>query len=87
MERELRIFEVSDAANPTSLARSLLLQERPLPEYAATRVRRAISLKRVPHGDDDLWLFIMVPDAPPVSTLLLLLGFLHRICAGFDDPY
>jgi hypothetical protein len=31
MERELRIFEMSDTANPTSLARSRLLQEHLLP--------------------------------------------------------
>jgi hypothetical protein len=72
MERELRIFEMSDGANPISLARSRLLQERLLPEYAATRVRRAVSLKSMPHGDDDLWSFVMLPDAPAVSAPLLL---------------
>jgi hypothetical protein len=55
MERELRIFEMRDAANPSSLARSRLLQERLLLEYAATRARHAVSLKSVPHSDDDLW--------------------------------
>jgi hypothetical protein len=54
MERELRIFEMRDATNPTSLARSRLLQDRLLPDYAATRVRRAVSLKSVPHSSDDL---------------------------------
>jgi hypothetical protein len=87
MERELRIYEMNDAANPTSLARSRLLQERLLPEYAAMRARRAISLKWVPHSDDDLWSFYMLPDAPPVSTLPLLLRFLRCLCVGFDDPY
>jgi hypothetical protein len=71
MERELRFFEMSDAANPTSLARSRLLQERLLPEYAATRARRAVSLKLVPHSDNDLWSFMMLPDAPVVSVPLL----------------
>jgi hypothetical protein len=71
MERELHIFEMSDAANPASLARSRLLQERCLPKYAATRVRRAVSLKSVPHGDDDLWSFVMLLDAPAVSAPLL----------------
>jgi hypothetical protein len=61
MERELRIFEMSDAANPTSLARSRLLEDRLLPEYAATRARRAVSLKSVPHSHDDLWSFVMLP--------------------------
>jgi hypothetical protein len=54
MERELRIFEMSDVANPTSLVRSRLLQDRLLPEYAAMRARHAISLKSVPHSDDGL---------------------------------
>jgi hypothetical protein len=69
MERELRIFEMSEASNPVSLARSRLLSERFPREYAATRARRAISLKAVRHSDDDLWSFIMLPDAPPVSGL------------------
>jgi hypothetical protein len=71
MERELRIFEMSDVANPTLLACSRLLQERLLLQYAATRTRRTINLKSVLHGDDDLWSFVMLPGAPPVSALLL----------------
>jgi hypothetical protein len=67
MERELCIFELNDAANPTVLARSQLLQERLLPEYAATRARREVSPRLVPHSHDDLWLFVMLPDAPMVS--------------------
>jgi hypothetical protein len=63
MERELCIFEMSDVANPMLLACSQLLQERFLKEYAATRARPAISLKSVPHGDDDLWSFVMLPTA------------------------
>jgi hypothetical protein len=54
MERELRVFEMSDATNPTLLARSQLLQDRLLSEYAAMRARHAISLKSVPHSDDGL---------------------------------
>jgi hypothetical protein len=87
MERELRIYEMNNAANPTSLARSRLLQEHLLPEYAAMRARRAISLKWVPHSDDDLWSFFMLPEALPVSMLPLLLRFLRCNCVGFDDPY
>jgi hypothetical protein len=71
MERELRIFEMSDTANPTSLACSQLLQDHLLPRYAATRVRRAISLKSVLHSDDDRWSFMMLPDDPAVSAPLL----------------
>jgi hypothetical protein len=76
MERELRIFEVRDADNPVSLARSWLLQERLPKGCAATRERRAINLKAVPHNDDDLWSFVMLPGAGPVSTTLFCSLFL-----------
>jgi hypothetical protein len=54
MEREICIFEMNDEADPTALARLRLLHERFPLEYAAMRARRAISLKSVPHGHDDL---------------------------------
>jgi hypothetical protein len=57
---ELRIFEMSDAANLVLLARSRLLQERLPKGNVATRARHAINLKTVLHSDDDLWSF----DAP-----------------------
>jgi hypothetical protein len=62
---------MSDAANATSLASSRLLQECLLQEYAVTWARRAINLKVVPHSDDDLWSFVMLPNAQPMSTLFL----------------
>jgi hypothetical protein len=69
MERELRIYETGEMANPVALARSLLVYD-PFPqEYVATRARCAINLKVVRHSYDDLWSFIMLPDAPPVSRL------------------
>jgi hypothetical protein len=71
MERELHILEMNDAANPTSLARSRLLQDRLPPKYAATRARRAISLRSVRHSNDDLCSFVMPPDALAVSGPLL----------------
>jgi hypothetical protein len=67
MERELRIYEMRETANPVSLARPRLVHDRFPLEYAATRARRAISLKAVRHSNDDLWSFVMLPDAPPVS--------------------
>jgi hypothetical protein len=67
MERELRIYEMSEVANPTLLARSRLLHDRFPPEYAATTARRAISLKARRHSNDDLWSFVMLPDTPTVS--------------------
>jgi hypothetical protein len=69
MERELHIYEMSETANPVSLARSRLLHDRFPPKYAATRARHAISLKVIRHGNDDLWSFVMLPDAPAVSRL------------------
>jgi hypothetical protein len=69
MERELRIFEMDETANPVALARSRLVHDRLPLEYAATRARCVISLKAVRHSNDDLWSFVMLPDAPPVSGL------------------
>jgi hypothetical protein len=54
MERELCIFEMTEEADPTALACSRLLHEHLPQEYAATRARRAINLRSVPHGRDDL---------------------------------
>jgi hypothetical protein len=71
MERELRIFEITEEADPITLARSQLLHERFPQEYAAMRVRRAVNLRTVPTDRDDLWSFIMLPDTPPVSRLPL----------------
>jgi hypothetical protein len=42
MERPLRIFEMTEAADPVALARSRSLQTPLLREYAATRARSAI---------------------------------------------
>jgi hypothetical protein len=69
MERELRIYEMSEASNPTSLARSLFLNDRSPPEYAATRARRGISLKAGQHSNDELWSFVMLPNTPTVCRL------------------
>jgi hypothetical protein len=54
MERELCIFEMIEEADPTALARSRLLHECLPQEYAATRARRAINLRFVSYGRDDL---------------------------------
>jgi hypothetical protein len=67
MERELRIYEMSEAANPMSLEHSRFLSERVSQEYAATRARRAVK-----HSDDDRWSFIMLLDAPPGEWVLPL---------------
>jgi hypothetical protein len=67
MERRLRIFEMEETADPVALAQSRLLPDLLPQEYAATRVRRAINLKAVKHGDDDLWSFAMLPEGLLVS--------------------
>jgi hypothetical protein len=69
MERALCIYEISDTADPTVLVRSRVLHDHFPQEYSATRARRAIGLKSVPHGHDDLWSLIMLPDGPTVSRL------------------
>jgi hypothetical protein len=76
MERELCIIEMSDMANPMSLVSSRLLQDRFPREYVATRARRVINLKSVSHTNDNLWSFVMLPDAQPVSAVPPLLWIL-----------
>jgi hypothetical protein len=79
MERELRIYEMSEAGNPMSLAHSRLLNGRFPQEYAATRARRAISLKAGWYSNDELWSFVMLPDALAVSRLSSLYSLaMHR---------
>jgi hypothetical protein len=69
MERELRIFEMTEEADPTALARSRLLHEHFPQEYVTTRARRAVNLRSVSNSRDKIWSFIMLPDAPAVSGL------------------
>jgi hypothetical protein len=67
MERRLRTFEMRDAADSVALAQSRLLPDLLPQEYAATRVRRVVSLKAVRQSNDDLWSFVMLPHGPLVS--------------------
>jgi hypothetical protein len=87
MERELHIYEMSEAANPTSLACSRFLPERLPQEYAATRASRAISLKAARHSNDDLWSFGMLPDAPAVSRSSFPSYSLAACRRGFDNRF
>jgi hypothetical protein len=67
MERRLRIFEMSEDADPIAMAESRLLQD-PFPRpYAATRARRAIDLRPGRCDDASLWAFIMLPDGQLVN--------------------
>jgi hypothetical protein len=87
MERELNIHEMSEAANPTSLASSRFLPERLPREYAATRARHAISLKAGSHDNNDLWSFIMLLDVPTVSRPSFLSRSLATYQRGFDNRF
>jgi hypothetical protein len=87
MERRLRIYEMTEEADPTVLARSRLLRERFPREYAATRARRAVNLRTMSTDNDDLWSFIMLPDAPPVSRLPLSFRFLMMCRCDLDGCY
>jgi hypothetical protein len=70
MERPLRIYEMTEIANPIALAKSRLLPG-PFPrEYAATRARRAIDPKSGRYDDKALWDLEMLPTGPLVSGVL-----------------
>jgi hypothetical protein len=86
MERELRVYEMSEGANLTSSACSRFFHERFPEEYVATRARHAINLKAVRHSNDDLWSFVMLPDAPAVSRSSFHSCSLAAYWRAFD-PY
>jgi hypothetical protein len=69
MERPLRIFEMTEAADPIALARSRTLQSPLLREYAATRARSAIDPKSA-RNDRSLWDLEMLPTGRLVSGVL-----------------
>jgi hypothetical protein len=69
MERPLRIFEMTETANPVALARSRMLQSPLLREYAATRARSAVDTRSL-RSDRSLWDLEMLPTSPLVSAIL-----------------
>jgi hypothetical protein len=80
MERRLRIFEMSEDADPIALAESRLLRD-PFPRsYAATRARCAIDLRPGRCDDASLWALEMLPTGQLVSGILYFLSSL----AGFS---
>jgi hypothetical protein len=79
MERPLRIFEMTEIADPVALARSRLLPY-PFPRtFAATRERRAIDPKSGRCDDMAPWALEMLPTGPLVSGVL---SFISNL-AGF----
>jgi hypothetical protein len=69
MERPLRIFEMTETADPVALARSRMLLSPLLREYAATRARSAID-NRLLRNDRSLWDLEMLPTGKLVSRIL-----------------
>jgi hypothetical protein len=69
MERPLRIFEMTETADPITLVRSRMLQGPLLREYAATRARSAVDPKSV-RNDRSLWDLEMLPTGKLVSEVL-----------------
>jgi hypothetical protein len=69
MERPLRIFEMTEMANPVALARSRMLPSPLLREYAATRARSAVDTRSL-RSDRSLWDLEMLPTGPLVSRIL-----------------
>jgi hypothetical protein len=73
MERRLRIFEMTEDADPIALAESQLLSD-PFPrDYANTRARRALDLRAGRTDDAALWAFTMLPTGELVSRVLAFL--------------
>jgi hypothetical protein len=70
MERPLRIFEMSEVADPVVLARSRQLRD-PFPRaFAATRTRCAIDIRSGRCDDAALWALEMLPTGQLVSGAL-----------------
>jgi hypothetical protein len=70
MERRLRIFEMSEDADPVALAESRLLRDLFPREYAATQARRAIDLRPGRCDNASLWAFAMLPVSKLVREFL-----------------
>jgi hypothetical protein len=70
MERPLRIYEMTEDADPVALAKSRLLPSPFSRDYAATRARRAIDPKSGRYDDKALWDLEMLPTGPLVRGVL-----------------
>jgi hypothetical protein len=75
MERPLRIFEMTETANPITLARSRMLHGPLLREYAATRARSTVDPKSV-RNDRSLWDLEMLPIGELVSGIISSISIL-----------
>jgi hypothetical protein len=74
MERQIRIFEMDEDADPVALVESRLLRDLFPREYAATRARHAIDLRAGRCENVSLWAFAMLPVGQLVSEFFALLS-------------
>jgi hypothetical protein len=70
MKRPLRIFEMTEEADPVALVRSRTLPAPLLRDYAATRARRAIDPNSGRYNENALWDLEMLPTGRLVSGVL-----------------
>jgi hypothetical protein len=70
MERPLRIFEMTEEADPIVLVRSRTLPGPLLRDYAATRAQRAIDPNSGHCNENALWDLEMLPTSRLVSGVL-----------------
>jgi hypothetical protein len=75
MERPLRIFEMTEAADPVALARSRMAQSPLLRDYAVTRARSTVDFRTV-RADRSPWDLEMLPTGPLVSGVLDFISIL-----------
>jgi hypothetical protein len=85
MERPLRIFEMTEEADPVVLVRSRTLLGPLLRDYAATRARRAIDPNSGRYNENALWDLEMLPTGPLVSGVLgfVLILLVLRVVDAF----
>jgi hypothetical protein len=76
MERPLRIFDMTETADPVALAMSRMLQSPLLRDYAATRARSTVDPKCV-RTDGSLWDLEMLPTGQLVSGVLDFVSILQ----------
>jgi hypothetical protein len=70
VERPLRIYKMTEDADPVALAKSRSLPSLFPRDYMATRARRAIDPKSGRYDDKALWELEMLPTSPLVSGVL-----------------
>jgi hypothetical protein len=70
MERPLRVYQMTEDADPVALVKSRSLPSPLLRDYAATRARRDIDPKSGRYNEKALWDLEMLPTGQLVSGVL-----------------